>query len=211
MASDDIIHRIGLEEQDTLLNENEDDKILSEWSQWTKDPKLSHEKSNSFDIDLQGSWRIEMDTRRTDADKIQAAWSDFRHRPTKSELKRAAMLALVGHLTSVKNMNIEDIDITDIPFAQMKQLTAIVTERVCIAYMTPTSLLGSILACVKCPKLYLDCLKLSEENTRALVTIMRERVKIVVLGDVTLDMEEFTRHDGLGCCRKLRVVSGMAY
>ena len=186
IASDDIIKRIDLGEQDTLENENEDNKILSEWSQWTKDPKLSHKKSNNLDIDIQEYWRTAMES-------------------TKAEIKKAAQLAWEGHLTSLKCIDIRNMDITDIPQDQMEKLTAIVTWVVWIDNMTPTSHLSSILACVKCPGLVLCNMELSEENTRALVTAMRERVKRVMLYYITLDIEQLTKYDGQGCCVMLGV------
>ena len=102
-----------------------------------------------------------------------------------SDVKIAAWLASESYLTSVKFMYIRDMEITDIPCNHMKKLTLIVKERVWIINMTPTSQLSSILACVKCPELYLGNMELSEENTRALVTAMRERVERVSLNNIT--------------------------
>ena len=83
-------------------------------------------------------------------------------------------------------------------------MAAIVTETVLIKNMTPTSHLSSILACVKCPVLRLRNMELSEEDTRALVTAMRERLETVeLLGNITLDIEELTQYDGRGRCWEL--------
>ena len=63
-----------------------------------------------------------------------------------------------------------------------------------------------ILASVQCTELVLyDMILMSEENTRALVTAMRDRVQTVVLYAVTLDIEELTQYDGQGRCRELEV------
>ena len=142
---------------------------------------------------------------RPEPERIQRTWSQLSHTPTKAGVKRAALLALEGSLTSVKNMLIRNMHITDIPRAQMEKLTTIATERVWIDNMTPTSQLNCILACVKCPWLWLDDMSLSEENTRALVTAMRERVERVLLDEITLDIEQLTKYDGQGRCRELGV------
>ena len=133
--------------------------------------------------------------------KLEWLLNDF----SVSEVKTAALLAWEGYLTSVEYMNIVNIDITDIPRDQMKKLTAIVTGEVWIDNITPTSHLGSILAWVKCPVLWLRNMELTEENTRALVTAMRERVEEVRLGSITLNIDELNKYDGRGRCRELRV------
>ena len=194
-ASDKIIKRIYLEEQDTLEMENQDDKRLSKWSQWTQEQKLSYKKSKKFDIDVQDCWRNAMEM--TDVTKTQNL----------SEVRRAALLAWEGYITSVKCLNISNLDITDIPVDQMKKLTSIVTERVCIDDITPLSQLGNILTSVKCLVLSLDNMELCEADTRALVTAMRDRVAAVGLcRGLTLNIEELTKYDGQGQCSVLRVM-----
>ena len=138
------------------------------------------------------------------AAKLQEAdWLD--NWPTVSEVRTAALLASEGYLTSQKRMKIGYMDITDIPRDQMEKLTSIVTEKVYINNITPTSRLGSILAGVQCSELWLSSMDLSEENTRALVTAMRDRVDRVTIGYITLDMEELMKYDGRGRCRELWV------
>ena len=90
--------------------------------------------------------KLFMDTRRTEADKIQADWSQEFHNPSEAEIKRAALLAWEGHLTSVEYMMIEDISIRDIPRDHMEKLASIVTQGVLVINMTHTDQLGSILA-----------------------------------------------------------------
>ena len=152
-----------------------------------------------------------MDTRRTEADKIQAwmiqaDWSRSSHEPSEAEIKTAARLAWEGHLTSVEYLRIVDKRITDIliPRDQMEKLASIVTRRVWIDNMTHTDQLGSILAYVKCPVLWLRRMDLSDTETRALVTAMRDRVKTVVLyNDLILVSEELKHYDGQGHCSEL--------
>ena len=101
----------------------------------------------------------------------------------------------------VEYLNIRDISIRDIPRDQMEKLASIVTRRVWIDNMTHTEQLGSILASVKCTQLGLVRMDLSDTETRALVTAMRDRVQTVVLyNGVTLFIEELTKYVGQGCC-----------
>ena len=71
ITSDKIIKRIDLEEEDTIENELEDDRILSEWSHWTKNSRFAHERSSNFDIDVQDCCRTAMETMRTNAEYLE--------------------------------------------------------------------------------------------------------------------------------------------
>ena len=102
-------------------------------------------------------------------------------------------------------MRIVDRSIRDIPWGHMEKLASIVTEKVTISNMTHTDQLSSILASVKCTRLSLVNMELSNTETRALVTAMRDRVETVVLYNVTLDMEELARYNGQGNCSELEV------
>ena len=145
-----------------------------------------------------------MDTRRTEAARIQAKWSWSR--PGEAELKRAALLAWEGSLTTVKYMDIKRMSITDIPRDHMEKLASIVTQGVLVINMTHTDQLGSILASVKCPVLGLTVMYLNDTETRALVTAMRDRVQVVELYyEVTLDIEKLTQYNGQGHCSMLDV------
>ena len=131
--------------------------------------------------------------------------------PTKDEIKRAALLAWEGHLTSVGMMIIKDIDITDIPCEQMENLISIVTEKVWISNTIHSNQLDRLLASVKCLELLLEKMELSEPETRALVTAMTDQLQTVGLGNVILDIEELTQYDGMGRCKKLRVCDYTGY
>ena len=72
--------------------------------------------------------------------------------------------------------------------------------------MSPLSQLDAILASIQSKSLVLRYMSLSEENTRALVTAMRDRVQIVRLwSDVWLDPELLADYDGQGQCTQLEV------
>ena len=111
--------------------------------------------------------------KKTEAAKIQADWSQISHWSSEAEIKTAALLAWEGHLTSVEHLRIVDKSIRDIPRDQMEKLTSIVTGEVYIYNMSHNDQLGSILASVKCPLLWLSRMDLSGAETRALVTAMK--------------------------------------
>jgi len=149
--------------------------------------------------------------KQTEADNIQAAWADIYRVPSEdalkraAELKRAAQLAQEGYLSSVKNIQIVNVDISEIPSDQLAKLVSIVTDEVYIDNNnTPSTRLGAILASVQSKKLGLQNMSLSKENTRALVTAMRDRVLDVRLyANVILDPELLSAYDGQGRCTKL--------
>ena len=58
-----------------------------------------------------------------------------------------------------------------------------------------------------CAVLVLYHMKLSEENTRALVTAMTRMTRVGLGSGVTLDIEVLTRYDGQGRCSVLEVCS----
>ena len=142
--------------------------------------------------------------KRNEAERIYVAWSQP-HCPSKTEVETAAVLAQEEYLTSVKCMKIMNMDISDIPSDQMDKLASIVIETVDIRNMTPASLVSSILASVQCPWLRLYNMELTKADTWTLVTAMRDRVLIVTLWHVPLDIEELSQYDGQGRCRKFRV------
>ena len=158
-----------------------------------------------------------MESRRTEADKIQTEWSQELHRPSEDEIKRAALLAWEGHLTSVEYMRIKDKSITDIPLEQMEKLASVVTRTVNINTIDHTDQLGSILASIKCPVLWLNMMELSDTETRALVNAMRDRVQFVRSWyydyGCGMDIKELTQYDGQGCCSwiELGVYTGIYY
>ena len=87
--------------------------------------------------------------KRTEADAISTAWSKESHRPSAAEVQRAAVLAQEGYLTSVKEMDIRNINISEIPRDMMDKLASIVTYRVIIDNMTHVNHLGGILTSVR--------------------------------------------------------------
>ena len=131
--------------------------------------------------------------------------SDWLLSPSVSMVRLAAQLAWEGHLPSVKEMLLQDMDLSDIPRDQMGKLASIVTGWVHINNMTPATHLDIILERVRSTQLGLQKMSLTEPQTRALVTAMRDGVERVYLyRGVTLDIEALCQYDGRGTCRKLQ-------
>jgi len=143
--------------------------------------------------------------KRFEADRIKEEWRQITHKPIVSEVKQAAQLACEGYLTSVEYMNIGNMNITKIPSDQMDKLTSIVTKRVMLENITDNIELSSILASVRCTRLQLLNVELSEVDTWALVTAMRVHLEELWLENVTLNIEELCQYEGLGKCRELTV------
>ena len=131
--------------------------------------------------------------------------SDWLEFPSVSMMRLAAQLAWEGHLPSVKEMTLMDIDLSDIRQDHICKLTSIVTNRVWIYNITPASL-DIILESVRCSQLHLRNMRLTETQTRALVTALTERLEGVGLNyGVTLDIKTLCQYNGRGTCRGLQV------
>lgn len=159
---------------------------------------------------------------KTDKRRISEAYSYIGSRmsesdwledqPSMSMVRLAAQLAWEGHLPSVKNMRLEYMDLSGIPCDQMGKLASKVTHKVFIdlinwpsTYM-PSTHLDIILENIRCQVLLLSNMTLTESQTQALVTAMRDRVENVELHvGVTLDIEALCQYNGQGTCWKLLV------
>ena len=160
---------------------------------------LLHDKKNRINLQQKAFSVI--------AAKIQK-FDWLKHYPSVSEVKTGALLASEGYLTSLANMRICNLDITDIPQHQKEKLLSIVKEEVMIDNMTPLSQLRIILNSVQCQELFLMNMELSEADTRALVTTMRNRVKRVrVLGVISIDnVKEEVMIDDITPHSQLRII-----
>ena len=100
------------------------------------------------------------------------------------------------------------MNISEISSDNIGKLVSIVTDRVVIENITPSSQLGAILASVQSEVLDLQDMLLNEKNTGALLTAMSARVREVKLGyGVTLDPKLLAAYDGQGHCTELWVGS----
>ena len=123
-------------------------------------------------------------------------------------VRLAAQLAWEGHLPSVESMWLRSKDLSDIPRDQLGKLASLVTGWVDINNIKPAIYLDIILERVRCPLLQLENTSLTDPQTRALITAMRDGVERVGLyGDVTLDIEALCQYDGRGTCWEIEVMS----
>ena len=135
--------------------------------------------------------------------------SNWLNYPNLPMVRLAAQLAWEGHLPAVEKMELKNKNLSDIPNDKMGKLASIVTNSVSINNITPASL-DLILESVRCSKLGLMNMRLTEPQTRALVTALTERLERVELRlDVTLDIHSLCQYNGRGTCREL-VVRGDA-
>ena len=124
--------------------------------------------------------------------------------PSLSMLKLAVQLASEGHLRSVEEVWLKNIDLS--ASVKIEKLASIVTARVVIDNIMPTSLLDIILESVRCSGLSLCNMRLTEPQTRALVTALTKRLVTVTLDySVTLDIQTLCKYKGQGKCQSLEV------
>ena len=138
---------------------------------------------------------------------IAAKMSEYEwlHTPSVSMLRLASQLAWGGHLTSLENMELLDMDISPISCDQIGKLASIVTDKVEIYLLTPITHLDMILENARCRRLELSCMTLTELQTRALVRAMQDRVGSVKMFGVTLDLETLCQYKGQGRCSYITV------
>ena len=133
--------------------------------------------------------------------------SNWLNYPNLPMVRLAAQLAWEGHLPSVEKMELKNKNLSDIPNDKMGKLASIVTNSVSINNITPASL-DIMLDNVTCSRFELYNMRLTEPQTRALVTALTERLKAVVLYGVTLDIQTLCQYNGRGRCRELVVRNG---
>ena len=104
-------------------------------------------------------------------------------------------------------MWLKDVNLRNISHDQFGKLASIVRDRVYIVNISPTTCLDIIMDSVRCPVLEMLNMFLTETQTQALVSAMRERVGTVELYDVTLDIKTLCLYNGRGRCRELQVAS----
>ena len=112
----------------------------------------------------------------------------------------AASLAHHELLGSVKEMVLDDIDLTSVPAEHLVSLASSVTDSVNIRNVSGCGLV-TILDSVKIQVLRFINQSLGSEETRALVRAMEAGVKVVRMGaEVTLDIGVLMEYSGQGKC-----------
>ena len=119
------------------------------------------------------------------------------------EIICAASLAHHRLLGSVKDMSLDDVDLTSVPAEHLASLASSVTGRVYIENVSGCDLV-TILDSVKSRVLDIRSQSLGSKKTQALVHAMESRVEWVELnGGVTLDIRDLIEYNGQGKCRQM--------
>ena len=119
------------------------------------------------------------------------------------EITTAARLAHLGEFGSVKELRLNDGNLSSIPAEHLASLVSCVTSRVYISQIRDNDLI-SILNHLKCEYLNINNQRLGRYETQALVRAMQGSVRTVYLGkQVILDIEALTQYGGQGQCLKV--------
>ena len=99
--------------------------------------------------------------------------------PSQAEIARAASVAHLGHLGTLRNMFLYDVDLSSIPAGHLSSLASCVTSHVSIRNVSGLSPLVSSL---QCEWLCISKQTLNTEETEAMVRAMERGVERVTLG-----------------------------
>ena len=134
---------------------------------------------------------------------IQSIWDDRilkeAYFPSAAEVRCAAALATTGHLTSVKHMNLVNLEL---PSEDIPKLARIVSHSVNLE--TVTGNISPLLLSLNCTELSICDMELDQAATRSLVRGLQHGVKKVHLqDDARLHLETLLEYDGKGRCNYL--------
>ena len=108
------------------------------------------------------------------------------------DVVNAAELAHKGILTSVQNLCLKELDISKVEVDKIAKLAAIVTNKVRLYYSSKVP--KNILNNVRSSTLELFQVTLSRNETKDLVTSMRQRIKKLRLNFVDMHNVEFNKY-----------------
>ena len=119
------------------------------------------------------------------------------------EITTAARLAHLGEFGSVKELRLNDGNLSSIPAEHLASLVSCVKKHVYISNIRSADLI-SILKNVQCKYLNIYRQSLGRCETQALVRAMQVSVRRVYLGkEVNLDIEALIEYGGQGQCLKV--------
>ena len=144
--------------------------------------------------------------RRRLATGIQSIWDERTLReaysPSVAEVRCAAALAATGHLTSVKNMNLVNLELPS--SEDIHNLAKIVSHSVNLEDVTGNISISPLLLSLNCTELSICGMELDQAATRSLVRGLQHGVQAVHLrDDVRLHLETLLEYDGKGRCNYL--------
>ena len=131
------------------------------------------------------------------ASEIKATWMNPYWSASLTQVTSGAALANRGFLDSVKYLNLEDIDISSLSSIGLAKLSKCISDEVILNNVTGD--ISLMLANIRC-KLNLNNVSLTSHHTVSLVNAMKNRVRMVKMMNVTMDMKIFSQYDGKGQC-----------
>ena len=123
-----------------------------------------------------------------------------------TEVTCAASLAHHGLLGPVANLDLSNVDLSEVPAQHLASLASCVGSFLKIWNVSGGQQIISLLTNLKCDGLVISRQFLGQEETQALVQALESGVKLVWLfGGVTLDVEALSEYSGQGVCRVVEI------
>ena len=123
------------------------------------------------------------------------------------EIIIAASLAHHGMLSSVRILELDNVDLSSVPPEHLASLASCVTSGVIIINVSNCDIMRLLHNSVKCKWLSINSQSLNSDETQAMVRIMESNVETVHLGifgdAVTLDFMALNQYSGQGKCKLL--------
>ena len=135
------------------------------------------------------------------ASQVAKASSDNRSSGNQALVSCLASFIHHGYITEMFNMNLRDISLSEVAHASS---LADVNVTNCVWIENVTGNIAPIISRIKCKRLVITKMRLSTEDTAALIQGMQTSVEQVGLGydpfPVVLDWNTLLTYDGLGHC-----------
>ena len=125
-----------------------------------------------------------------------------------AELNSAIQLAKDGYLHSMRSLVLKYLNLSGISNDDLKLVAGMVTESVVLWNITHTNQLSDILGNVNCQSVILKKIALTAEETKDLVTAMKNCVEKIEFGwEVSLENQEFCSYfdAGSGKCQMIKL------
>ena len=120
--------------------------------------------------------------------------------PSQAQVSSVATFIFYGYITEVKSMWLRNIDLSEVVHASS---LADVTVADSVQIINVSGNIAPIISRITCPVLHTSRMRLSTEDTAALVQGMQtnvEKVQLGLDGPVELDMNTLLTYDGQGHC-----------
>ena len=139
------------------------------------------------------------DVMKTLATRIQSSWSGY-HAPSVAEVRCAAALAATGHLTSVEDMKLENLELPS--SEDMLSLARVVNTWVWLNNVTGD--IAPLVSSLACTELRMSNMDLDQTTTSGLVLGLQNGVASLNLHDgARLHIQRLMEYDGRGWCGEL--------